>query len=136
MALAREMFLLDLRQKRKTYIKMQKRPIVFIKLFIIFVIVVLFGFYFFHQSKAFLLGASIVVNYPKDGQTLVDSLILIKGKALNCSSFFINGQKVLTDNFGNFEKNLILARGYNIIELSAQDKFERLINKRIEVVLK
>ena len=115
---------------------MQKRPILFIKLFVVLAVVVLLGFYFFHQSKAFLLGPNITVNFPKDGQTLTDSLVSIKGSVLNSAVFFINGQKILTDSSGNFEKKLILAKGYNVIELLAEDKFERSVNKKIEVVLK
>jgi len=67
---------------------------------------------------------------------LTDSFISVSGKVSNVSNLLVNGQKILADGFGNFEKSLLLARGYNIIELLAEDKFGRVATKKLEVVFK
>jgi hypothetical protein len=115
---------------------MQSRPLFYIKLFAVLGVVIVLGFYFFHQSKDFLMGPRITVDYPQNGQTLNNPLVSIKGKVLNAATLLVNGHAIITDNFGNFEKKLLLAKGYNIIELSAKDKFGRVIDKKLEVVLR
>ncbi|MFC1751704.1 hypothetical protein ACFLY5_00990 [Patescibacteria group bacterium] len=114
---------------------MFSKNLLILKIFSVFVLVVVFSFYFFRQSKDFILGPSISVNSPVNGQTLSSSLVLVSGRVSNSSSFELNGQEVMTDSYGNFEKGLLLAKGYNIIELSAEDKYGRTANKRLEVVL-
>lgn len=94
------------------------------------------GIYFFHQSKTFLLGPQLYVEQPESGQTLTRSFISVNGIASNSAILLINDQEVLVDSFGNFNKNLILTKGYNIVELIARDKFNREVYKRLEVVVK
>ena len=113
---------------------MQTHPLLYIKIFVAVLIVGVLGFYFFHQSRAFLFGPKIVVNNLQNGQALNKSLVLIEGRVLNSVNLLINGQAVLTDDTGNFSKKHILANGYNIIELSAEDKFGRVANKKLELV--
>jgi len=115
---------------------MRKRPIFFVKVFVGLCALALLGVYFFYQSRIFLLGPQLSVEYPLSGQTLKNSLLLIKGQALNASSVLINGQQVLCDSMGNFSRKLLLAQGYNIIEITVRDKFGREVNKKLPVVLK
>lgn len=115
---------------------MRSRPLFFIKVFITAAAVLLLGVYFFYQSKTFLLGPRITVVYPENGQTLSNAFVKIKGVALNTDTLFLNNRVILTDAFGSFEEGLLLAVGYNIIELTAKDKFGRVVDKKLEVVLK
>ncbi len=107
-----------------------------IKAFMIIGIACVVGFYFFHQSKAYIIGPQINVITPLDSETLTHSYVLIKGEAANVSNLSVNGHPVLAGNFGNFETGLLLARGYNIIVISAKDKFGRTAVKKLEVVIK
>lgn len=115
---------------------MPRRPIILVKILAMLCVVFVLGIYFFYQSRTLLTGPQLTVDYPKNGQTLTGSFLVIKGRALNTSSVLVNGQSVLADGGGNFERKLLLAEGYNIIELTAEDKFGRIINKKLEVVLK
>lgn len=115
---------------------MKSRNGFFIKLFIGLCGVVFLLFYFFHQSKAFLLGPQIVVKYPENGETLNKTIVVVVGNVVNTDTLLLNGRFIIADSFGNFEEKLILARGYNIIELTAKDKFERETSKKLEVVVK
>jgi len=115
---------------------MQSKPLLFVKLFLALVVVTVFGFYFFHQSKAFLLGPDIIISYPLNGQIFEDSFIKINGHSINANLVLLNDRKVIIDNLGNFEEMLLLARGYNIIEVTAEDKFGRVVKEKLEVVLR
>ena len=115
---------------------MFNKHLLILKISVVFCLVVVFSFYFFRQSKDFILGPSIFVEAPVNGQTLLSSPVVISGRVLNSSSFQLNGQEIMTDSSGNFKKKLLLAKGYNIIEMSAEDKFGRTTDKRLEVVLK
>ncbi len=106
-----------------------------IKTFVAIGIVCAVGFYFFHQSKAYIIGPQINVITPINGETLAHSYVLIKGEVENVSNLSVNGYPVLAGNFGNFETGLLLAKGYNIIEISAKDNFGRTAVKKLEVVI-
>jgi len=47
----------------------------------------------------------------------------------------MNGAQTAVDLNGNFISQLILAPGYNIIEITAKDNYERIVKKTIEMVL-
>ena len=103
------------------------------------VIIILIGgfvFYGLYKSKDFLTGPKIIIESPANGQTVSNSYLEIKGAAKNVSLLYLNGRQIFTDKNGIFKENLLLARGYNIIEVSAKDKFNREIKLKREVVLK
>lgn len=115
---------------------MQKNIILLMKLSFFGILSALFGFYFFHQMRAYLSGPKISVEFPKNGEAVGGSFVELKGRAENATSVLINGNSVLIDNDGNFNSDLLLASGYNIIGISAKDKFGRVEEKILEVVLK
>lgn len=83
-----------------------------------------------------MIGPKIVIEYPSNGQTVASSYLEIKGVAKNVSLLYFNGRQIFTDQNGNFKEDLLLVRGYNIIEVSATDKFGRKVKERREIVLK
>jgi hypothetical protein len=95
-----------------------------------------FGIFGLYKARDFLLGPKIVIESPSNGQTVSSSYLEIKGAAKNISLLYLNGRQIFTDQEGNFKENLLLARGYNIIEVSAKDKFNREARIKREVVLK
>ena len=100
---------------------------------ILLVIFMLFGLY---KAKDFLVGPKIVIESPLDGQTISNSYLEIRGAAKNVSLLYLNGRQIFTDQNGNFKENLLLARGYNILQIEAKDKFNREVKIKREVVLK
>ena len=99
-------------------------------------LLLVFGIYGFYKAKGFLAGPGIAIEYPKNGQLVPQSHNTIKGRAVNISNLRVNGRQIFTDEGGNFEVGLLLAKGYNIIEVKANDKFNREVKKIIEVVYK
>lgn len=108
----------------------------FVGIMVIAVLVVGFAVFGFYKAGDFLKGPKIIIESPGNGETISSSYLEIKGTAKNVAIIHLNGRQIFTDQNGNFKENLLLARGYNIIKMSAQDKFGRNIEKKLEVVFK
>lgn len=115
---------------------MRTTPLFFIKAFILVSAVSLLVVYSFVQARPFLSGPEIFLEHPINGQVFDDFLLKIEGTASGSEIFSINDRVVLTDSRGGFEESLLLAKGYNIIELSAEDRFGKIATKKLEVFLK
>jgi len=115
---------------------MSSRTHTFAKIGIVALLVIIFAIYGFYRARNFLTGPVITIESPQKGQTFSDSYIEVKGTAKNVAMIFLNGRQIYTDKQGHFKENLLLIKGYNIIELSAKDKFNREIKDTREIVLK
>ena len=93
-----------------------------------------FGVYGMYKAKAFIEGPSITIESPANGQEVEESFTEIIGKTANISSLFLNGRQIFTDKDGRFKGDLLLAEGYNIIEVSGADKFGRATKEKLELV--
>lgn len=81
-------------------------------------------------------GPVITVAEPENGATVPDSLITIEGTGRNVASLYLNGRKILLDDKSAFSESLLLAYGYNILELEAHDRFNRTVTKELILLLK
>jgi len=106
-----------------------------IKLFLIVPVVLFLGIYFLYQARGFLLGPEIAIDSPRPGEVTHDSYLSVKGQAFNIASLSMNGRQIFIDERGVFNESLLLARGYNIIEITASDKFGRISKEKREVIL-
>ncbi len=79
-------------------------------------------------------GPNLVIDYPRNGARVSAGLISVKGTVRRVSDLEINGSKLFTDLQGRFTKDILLSDGYNVIEVRAQDKFGRQVEKKIELV--
>lgn len=109
---------------------------IFIKAGSVIFLIFCFAIYGFYKSRVILEGPEIIIENPQNGQTVPGSYVEINGKAKNVSFLRLNGRQIFTDEYGNFQESLLLARGYNIIEVSAKDKFNRATIKQLHLVLK
>jgi len=48
----------------------------------------------------------------------------------------LNGRRILANDKGEFKERLLLAEGYNIIDLRTEDKFKRTAEKQLQLVYK
>ena len=85
------------------------------------------------KLKDILTGPVIVVNSPSDGQTIQKNFVNIQGKAERISQLYLNGKKIFTDEQGNFNEPYLLASGYNLLEIVADDQFGRQITKKLQL---
>jgi hypothetical protein len=102
------------------------------------IIILIGGFTFFgiYKARGFFTGPKIVIEYPIDGETITNSYIEIRGATKNISLLYLNNRQIFTDENGLFKEGLLLARGYNIIEVRVKDKFNREIKEIRQIVFK
>ena len=92
--------------------------------------------YAFYQSKNLREGPRLSIDTPINGALATTSLITVAGTAQNITAISLNGRAIYIDETGHFEEKLLLSYGYNIITLSAKDKFGRTVTKKLELVYK
>ena len=114
------------RRKLKLYLK------IFAGSLFLFII---FG-YSFYQSRNIFTGPTITVNEPKNGSTVSEQMIKISGIVKNIKKISLNDRPIYIDEAGAFSERLLLSEGYNILKVSAWDKFNKKTEKLIEVVYK
>ena len=87
-----------------------------------FVLLTLFAF-----SRAYnmMYGPRIIITEPFDGESFSNKLVTIHGTVANASLIHLNGRKIFTDARGAFAEDVLLQEGYNVISLSARDRFGR-----------
>ncbi len=85
------------------------------------------------KLKDLLTGPRIIVSSPSDGQTIKKNLVNVRGKAERISQLYLNGKKIFTDEQGNFNEPYLLANGYNLLEIIANDQFGRQITEKLQL---
>jgi len=106
-----------------------------IKYFLVAIFLTLVISYGLYQMRGLINGPQIIVDAPIDGSSSSSSLVTIRGRAEQVTKLFLNGEKLTTDHMGRFESQLLLANGYNIIQLNGEDRFGRQVEKKLELVL-
>ena len=102
---------------------------------IIVVILIVMG-YAAYQLEDVFVGPRITVSSPADGATFTEPLIEISGTAKNVAHITLNDLPIFVSAESAFKEKLLLASGYNIIEISAKDRFGRETTKILRLVLK
>ncbi len=99
------------------------------------VVLIILGYGGF-RAKNIAEGPHIEVFSPQNGSVLGESLATIEGSVQNISFLTLNGNKIFTDETGNFSEHILLSNGYNILTLRAEDRFGRAITKTLELTYK
>lgn len=102
------------------------------------VALLVFGFFAYglYKSKSFIAGPELVVKNPTTGSALPQPATEVAGKVSNVAAVFLNGNQIYTNDKGEFKENLLLAKGYNIIEVRANDKFGRIVKETREIMVR
>lgn len=106
--------------------KSDVKNILFISLFVFII------FYGFAESKAIIDGVKIKISGISNGFTYKDNILKISGSAYHAKELYLNGSPILTEVNGDFNTDLVLQNGYNVVTVTAVDKF----NKKSEQVYK
>lgn len=80
-------------------------------------------------------GPRIIILSPESGFSTTTPVIAIIGHAIHVSTLTINGVAAPYDLKGDFQNQLILAEGYNIMKVAAKDHYGRTAEKTIELTL-
>ena len=87
------------------------------------------------NSKDALFGTKLSISTTKDGATLQNQFLPIRGTAKHARTLSINGREVAFDRSGNFADGVLLSPGYNIVEVTLRDQFGNQKNKIYHLVL-
>lgn len=94
---------------------------------------ILYGLY---ESYKFLSGPRITIDEPKNGQIFENPLIEVKGTAKNVAFLKLNGRAIFVDKQGNFYEKILLLPGYNIMTLTAEDRFKKSVEEQMHFFFK
>ena len=100
---------------------------------IVLIVVLLYAY---ARSEPFVRGPRINITSPLSGETVYAPSIVIRGTIDRASHISLNGRPVYTDESEVFMEEVFLAEGYNVFEISAEDRFGKIEKKKIEIVYK
>lgn len=91
--------------------------------------------YAYLKTRDYIAGPQVTIHSPKNGATLSDSLVEISGTAKNISFISLNDRPIFVDDHGAFKEKLLLYQGYNIISVKAEDRYKRMTEKKLELII-
>jgi hypothetical protein len=91
---------------------------------IILLIIVILG-YGVWKSQDVLFGIKLTVTGIKDGMTATNPLVTFGGVAKHVKDIMVDGRIVPTAQDGSWSDTVALLPGYNVITVTAADKFNR-----------
>ena len=103
--------------------------IVILSLFFILIIA-----YSFFRSKYLIVGVQIKDVNLTDGATMKDSVVELTGNAKNATDLILNGREISINEDGDFHETFALLKGYNVINITAKDKFGYVDEKNYKLI--
>lgn len=91
-------------------------------------------FYAYDRSKNLLFGPQITIEHPQNGETIPDDLITIRGTIKNASEIRLNDRQIFANEDNYFQEDVLLHYGYNVIEITATDRFGQQEEKILQLV--
>ena len=95
---------------------------------------ILFFLYVLFQARFLILGPQVWINYPKDGEVVANSVIIMEGVARNAAWLTLNGRQIFTDENGLWSEKLIVSPGLSIMTVLARDRFGREREERVRII--
>ncbi len=90
--------------------------------------------YSLFEARNLIAGPMVVIDEPLSGTAFTASLIDLKGSAKNIVDISLNDRKIFVDGEGRFREQLLLFYGYNILTITAHDRFGRETIKTLKLI--
>ncbi len=97
-------------------------------------ILVVVGYSYF-ELQGYVRGPQIEITSMRSGFSTTTEFVIVAGRITNARILALNGATTSLDIAGNFSDRLLLADGYNIINVKVVDRYGRTEEKNIEVTL-
>lgn len=94
--------------------------------------VIVIGYAIFN-FRIFIAGPQIVIQSPTNGAGLQENLVEIKGLAENINHIELNNKPIYINENDEFNEELLLQPGYNVVSLIAKDKFNRVVEQKLDL---
>ena len=114
---------------------MKKDSIYALKIVLPALMFVIIAGYSLYEARNLIRGPILIVETPPNRMMTTNPIIFVRGAAKNIVRIELNDRPIFVDERGIFKEKLLLSLGYNVMKVSAQDKFGRRTEKIIEVVL-
>lgn len=90
--------------------------------------------YALYQTRDLIFGARLQVTSLTDGTVATEQLLTIEGRMKHAAAITINSNEIKTNQEGYFSEKILLSPGYNVITISARDRFGKSIEKTYRVL--
>ena len=92
-----------------------------------------------YRSLYIVRGPVITITYPTATASITlapNQPLIIEGNIQNSSAVSLNGRKMYLNEKGDFREQLLLSKGYAIITVKAEDRYQRVSQKTLELMIK
>lgn len=96
---------------------------------IVGVLLVLLLGYGIIKGLPLIMGPRLEISSPLEFSSAPDGFVSLSGTAHYTETLYLNGETLLIDQEGRFEKELLLPSGGGILVLTATDRFGRSVTK-------
>lgn len=111
-----------------------RNPRTLIKITTIGIAVAVVAGYALFEIRGLLIGPRVVVTSHPSGSVLNESRITLAGETERVTDITLNDRPIFIDESGKWSEAVILAPGYNVLELNAHDRFGRVDRELVELV--
>ncbi len=108
-----------------------KKVVQYSSLILFFLLIVVYAFF---RSRDLIFGVKIKNVNIVDGSTMTDSVLHVSGEAKNAIKLTLNGREITVDEGGNWNETIALLSGYNVINVTAKDKFGYVDEKNYKLI--
>ena len=105
------------------------------KKIIIVALAVILVLYIVFQARNVLLGPQINIISPTENETLPGPIIEVEGTAKNVSFLTLNDKQIFVDDSSHFKERLLPAPGLVILKLVGKDRFGRIKETSVNIVV-
>ena len=100
---------------------------------VFFLLIIIYAFF---RSHYLIFGVKIKNVNVIDGAKVTNSIIEVTGNAKNAINLTLNGREITINENGDFQETIALLMGYNIINITAKDKFGYIDEKNYKLMYK
>lgn len=92
--------------------------------------------YAYYRTRDYFTGPIVTITSPISGMATTTHVVVVTGTVKNSVAVTMNDRKIFLDENGMYAEKLLLPDGYTIIEVKAEDRFNRSTKKRLEIIVK
>ena len=98
---------------------------------VFFVLIIIYSLF---RSNYLISGVKIKNVNILDGAKITKGIVELTGNAKNATNLTLNGREISINEAGDFNETFALLKGYNIVNITAKDKFGYVDEKNFRLV--